>query len=333
MTVIDEAERLQTYHPFDQDVLDDVSEVAERQRSQTWEEVRTQLPNTEYFTPDGGKTIEVLDIKPKGGHDQTQVYHAPMGNGLDENITTRIAALAASQPNTRIITVGNPGAPGQNSNKLKVAQLLGVWMGDLRAAVDPTLQYLAKNGVETATHIGYSYGADKAATAAQHAGQYDQEVPRGILMEPASVKKRSMIGLASDFGSSAKALDTYVQATASDAYREARKLADKRNHGLTGYVLGLARLSNIAISHALATDQFEHRVDKALSEQDEMKVDVVWGSESELSIDSLVLDIVDRLQTQYSHRRVRGTVVHGQKHAMGDDIFLHAALILQSLKK
>ena len=333
MSNTDEAERLRAYHNFDDDVLERVSEVAGNQRSESWDSLNAQLPANKVFTPTNGKPIEVLDIVPRADYDGTHVYHLPMGNALDENMTTRVAALAAAEPTKRVIAVGNPGSPGHGKGKIKARDFRSVWSGDLRAVVDPTLQYLNSQGIDTATHIGFSYGADRAAASAQYADRYDQQVPQGILMEPASIKERSLLGLAGDFGSTAKALDGYVQAAASPAYLEARKLAEKSGHGLFGYTLGLARMSNLAIAHALAKDGFEGRVDFALTAQPEMTVDIIWGSESELALHGLMLATTAKLIEKYGVDRVRATELEGQKHAMGDDIFLHTAMVLQSSKK
>ena len=330
---ISEQERLRQYGEFDSSVLDAVSEVADHQRSTTWNQLRSEIPETIIFNPDTNKPISVLDIVPRGDYESTQVYHLPMGNALDENMVTRVATLAAAQPTKRIIAVGNPGSPGQGGGKILVAKFGEVWRGDLREAVEPTLQYLKSQGIDTATHVGFSYGADKAAASARYAQNYDQQVPQGVLMEPASVKERSILGLAGDFGKTAKALDGYVQAANSPAYLEARKLAEKRGHGLFGYTLGLGRLSNLAIAHALAKDGFEGRVKDALVAQPEMTADIIWGSESELAIHGLMVGLTARLISEYGSGRVKATEIAGQKHAMGDDIFLHTALVLQSVKK
>lgn len=333
MTTVNEAERLADYHPFDQDVLDTVAEVADRQRRQTWPEMRYRLPSKTLFEPIGGKVIELLDIRPRWGSEATQVYYLPMNNGLDENMSARVATFAAAQPDTRIIAVGNPGAPGQKSNRLHLKDLPAVWKGNLRPTVDPILQYLDANEIGPATHIGYSWGADKASAAAQHADTYDQEVLQSILMEPAGVKERSLIELGKAFASSAEPLGAYVEAANSQAYQEARDAAWETNRGAKhGYDFGLVRLSNIAVARALSRDMFEQRVDEAMDRQEEMKVSIVWGSESELAINSLMSDIVRRLKENHGHL-VTGTAIEGQKHAMGDDIFLQTALILQSLKK
>lgn len=332
MPAINEAERLRSYYTFDEDILERVGEVADNQRNTTWDALSARLPDNKIFIPANGKPIEILDIVPRADYDGTHVYHLPMGNALDENMTARVATLAAAEPARRIIAVGNPGSPGQGGGRIKARDFNSVWSGDLRAAVDPTLQYLHSQNIDVATHIGFSYGADRAATAAQYADKYDQQVQQGVLMDPASVSERSLLGLAREFGSTAQALDVYVQAAASPAYLEARKLAEERGHGLLGYTLGLVRMSNLAIAHALAQDGFEGRVDAALTAQPEMLADIIWGSESELALRGCMLATTARLTEKFGIDRVRATELVDQKHAMGDDIFLHTAMILQSTK-
>lgn len=332
MTQKEETQRLLEYHNFDPDVLGVVSSVAEQHRGQSWDSFSSRLPENTTFPVQGGKPIEVLDVGPRSDNEGVQVYYSSMGNGLDENMRNRVGILSAAEPTKRIIAIGNPGAPGQGSGKLRVRDLLDVWSGDLRATVDPSLQYLHSHGIESATHVGHSFGADKAEAAAEYADKYDQEVPQTIAIDPASVKERGLIGLSKAFGSTPEALDAYVQAADSKTLLEARRLAEKRGHGMAGYVLGLARLSNVAIAHALTKPGFEGRVDKALQAQAEMRADIIWGTDSELAINELMRGITQRLIDKYGNKRIGATPIQGQRHLMVDDVFLHTALVLQAAK-
>lgn len=331
MPYLSEPERLTQYYDFDHDVVERVGEVADRMRLQTWGDISEKLPQLKTFDSPGNKSAEVLDIRPIE-YDETQVYHLPMGNTLDPNMSLRIAALAEAEPNKRIIVVGNPGSPRHGKGKTKVSDFPTIWKGDLRPAIDSTLRYLDSESIDTVSHIGFSYGADRAITAAQYANSYDQQVPQSVLMEPASVKSRNLIKLTTDFGSTASVLEGYVKSADLPATDEAIKLSAEQSHGVAGYIVGLARLSNIAIAHALARGSFEKRTDLALTAQPEMQADIIWGSESELAINGLVQNLTQRLIDKYGLDRVRGTVLEGQKHAMGDDVFLHTALVLQGLK-
>jgi hypothetical protein len=125
-------------------------------------------------------------------------------------------------------------------------------------------------------------------------------------------------------------MEGYIQAAASEPYVEARRQADATNHGTIGAV-GLLRPSNVAIAHALSQDGFEGRVAGALNAQAEMRTDIIWGTESELATHGAMLGVTRRLHDQYGDR-VRATALEGQTHAMNCDIFLQAAIILQSQK-
>lgn len=328
-----EAERLEGYYPFDLGIADIVGEVAERQRHSSWASVEGSLPDTKIFRDIGGsalssKAIEVIDFIPDD-YLGAQMHHLPMGNTLDKNMLMRLATLSAVQPDMRIIGVGNPGSPGRGHGKLSTQQSLQVWSGDTRPLVDLPLRYLKAQGIEEVEHFGYSYGADKAAGAAKYSSQYDQRVTRGIFMEPAAVRMRGIIELSVAFNSTAAALDGYVQAANCGAYDEARKQAAKQSFGLTGYSLGLLRPTNIAISHVLSQDGFENRVSEALDSQDTMTTSIVWGTESELAIDETMQAISGSLAMRFEDR-VKALPIQGQRHAMGDDIYLLAALMLQA---
>ena len=62
-----------------------------------------------------------------------------------------------------------------------------------------------------------------------------------------------------------------------------------------------------------------------------MRSTIIWGSESELSEPSKLSTVSDRLQEKYK-TRVSSIEMPGQKHAMGDDLYLHTAMVLQALK-
>lgn len=319
-----EVSRLRAYHDFDATVLERVAAVADAQRATNWPAIQDQLPDTHIFTPVGGKPIEVLDIIPDKGYDGVHVFHLPMGNGLDANMQLGIATLAAAEPTKRIIAAGNPGAPGQNSGRLRLEDLGVVWQGDMRPTVDPLMQYLAQAGIEQALHSGGSCGADRAATAAALAERYDHEVNGLVLMEPASVERRSLLQIARQFASCAPPMADYVDAAASQPYYEARQIAE-----VPTWAVGLLRASNIAIAHALAQDGFEERVRAAMDARPNAPAAIWWGTESELATDGVMRGVTQRLADTYGER-VLAVPLAGQKHAMNCDVFLQAAIVLES---
>ncbi|HET8992051.1 MAG TPA: hypothetical protein VFN31_03405 [Candidatus Saccharimonadales bacterium] len=327
-----EIERLNSYYPFDEDVLHIVSDVAEAQRNSDWQTIAGKLPEPQIFIPENGNPIQVLDISPKD-YETTQVYNLPMGCGLDASMTMRVATLASTQPTKRVIAIGNPGGPGANYGSLSREDRQALSKGNMRPVIEPMFQYLNSQKLSEAVQVGYSYGADKAAAAAFYAANYDQVVPKAIFMEPASVVPRSIVDLGLAFKASADGLDEYIEATASPAYLEARKLAEKSGHGFAGYAGGLMRLSNIAIAKSLCYPSFWPHVSGALDQNENMKADLVWGTKSTISPDKSMRHQLRQPNKFYDHlQRVRTLVIEGGKHAMGDDIFLLSALVLQCAK-
>jgi pimeloyl-ACP methyl ester carboxylesterase len=254
-----------------------------------------------------------------------------MGNPLADHMQLRLATLAATEPDKRIIGVGNPSGPRQGIGTLRFKELRKVWDGDLRPTVDPILRYLSSQAIETAVHIGYSYGADKAASATEYSDSYDLQVSNGVFMEPVGIRTRKLLELGKDFYRSGSELDNYVNAADSNPVIEAASAAAEKSHGLRGFALGLLRLSNIAIEHALTKPLFDTRVIRSLKSQDSMEATVVWGSESEISTHSYMLNVIKDLKHKFNNR-IKTITLENQKHAMGDDIFLHTALVMQSLQ-
>ncbi len=327
-----EIERLSAYYPFDEDVLQAVSDVAEHQRKLDWQSIAGKLPEPIIFSPENGNPVEILDIAPKD-YDSQQVYHLPMGCGLDASMTMRVATLASAQPSKRIIAIANPGGPGAAFGSLSKEDRRSLSKGDMRPVVGPVFKYLNSQKLSEVVQVGYSYGADKAAAAAFYAPDYNQVVPKGIFMEPASVIPRSIIDLALAFNASADGLDDYIEATASPVYLEARKLAEKSGHGFAGYVMGLMRLSNIAIAKALCYPCFWTHLSGSLEQNKDMKADLVWGSDSTISPDKSIRYQFKKPNKFYDHlERVRTLVIEDGKHAMGDDIYLLSAMVLQCSK-
>lgn len=324
------AERLSQIHAFDPSILERVGEVADRNADLSLGEflATNQIPDVGHYKPDHGKKIEILDIIPNQDYEKVLVYHEAMATALDRNAVMHVAAIALAAPDIRVIAVGNPGRPTQGYGKVRLIDQHKVWVGDLRPIIDPTLQYLNSQGVENVTHAGFSYGADKVAAAATYSEQYDQCVVGGVFMDPVAIKHRGMLRLAKAYASTEKYLEQYIEASGSTAYLEARK----ESGGLLGYIIGLSRLTNIAIAHTLSGDGFESRLDAALTAQPEMRSHVMWGTESELSINSLMNDLTDRLQAKYGTNRLQTIRLIGQRHAMCDDIFLNAAAVLQAVE-
>ncbi len=326
-----EADRLAAYHPFDQDVLERVSEAAEYHRSITdWRDIDSQLPGNQVFMPTSGLPVEVLDINPDGA--DTLVYHSSMGNGLDAGLRSSLFVVAMVKPETRIVAFGNIGGPGRGLGKLSKEDRETVRSGYYRPVIEPGLQYLKRQGVEQVAHVGHSYGVPLSLTASEYASNYDQFVTDVVAIDAPDPLNRSLPDLALSFAKTGGPLKAYVKAANSPAFNQARKHAGRKSFWLAGYGLGLVRPTNVAAAIALTHGKHEVSANRALRNEEYMRLHDVWGTLSELAINQLMVEATDRLITSYGPDRVTATAISGQKHNMVNDPFLHAAIIAQNTK-
>lgn len=324
-------ERLNGYYDFNEAISTKVGAVAEMQAGLSYEEylAASGIAEPFIFNPDGGKPVRILDIRPSVDFDESKarVMHLAMGNDVDPNQIYQAATVFSADPDTRLIAVGNPAAPGLGYGKLSFADSGLVAKGDLRPVIDPVMKYVEREGITDVEHVGFSYGASRVPVAMKYAAHYEHQAD-GVAIDPADVKDRgfklkAMLSLAADFGSTAGPLEDYVQASGIPAFLEARK----HSPNLVMYSLGILRASNLAIASALAGDYYQKRATDALEAQPDRKLHTFWGSESELAIDGLLQQITTNLQDRFGER-APATRLIGQKHNMVNDIHLQAALVL-----
>jgi hypothetical protein len=333
------SERLQSYYPFDHDVLEAVAAAADQQNKQSFTEIAESFDidnSLVTFVPEGSdKPLQVLTLQPEGDFDETQanVYHTPMGNAATTNMIMRSMRLFAANPTEQLILVGNPSAPGNGAGRLSLKDSRQAHSEhSLRPFVEPLIRQLGAQGVRSVNHLGFSYGADKAATASHVSDDYGIKVRNGVFVEPASVERQNILKLAQRFGSAFPPLERYVEQTGSEPYRQARA-SENMAAMLLGSV-GLLRASNLAIAATLANGGFEHRVRQALAAQPDMRVAIGWGTASELADDQAMTAAVDRMTSDFGGHRIKTPIrLEGMHHAGENDIDLHAAIMLQGLKK
>lgn len=320
------AARLEQYNAFDQEVIGRVAAVAEDQlRTDDYRSFITNYVLGDTLTENDARNATILDIRPRE-HDPKAalMIHLAMGQPLDPNNLYQIATIAAVNPNIRIITKGNPSGIGYAKQSLNREQREQASRGNFRPLTEPLMRFAEENGIESVDQYGYSFGADLAMNAATTAELY---TPHVIVVEPASVVKRSLIGLGLAFGRSNSALQEYVDLS-GPAFAAARK----ESLGLPGFGVALARLSNLAIERGLSQGIFHGRTNEAMSAQPEMKATIAWGTESELSVDSVNTEIIRSLRSTYGSQRVHDIQLEGQKHALANDVYLQAALVAQGLR-
>lgn len=330
--------RLKQYYDFDETVLEAVTSAAAVQNTKSYEEQADGYglaDGPEVVTLSGsGRALEVLKLIPAADYDETsaRIYHTPMGNPVSRNMGMRAMRMFAADPTQQLIVVGNPFGVRSNSGTLTVRDSVdSLRTKSLKPHVEPVLEYLENQKVRTTEQLGYSYGADKAAATAGAADEHGITVPAGVFVEPSSVAKRSLLALAQAFGKTNAPMAAYVEQTGSQPYRDVR--SEDSMLGLVAYSAGLLRMTNIAIVASLAHGGFDGRVRSGLDTQPDMHVAIGWGTESELTDDVEAAKLTDRLTVEYGNDRIATLRLQGMHHAGGEDIDLHAAIMLQGLRR
>ncbi len=330
------AERLQGYYAFEEGVLEAVAACAEREHDASYQDLAKAYgigdrPDTSWPLEDDN-SIQYWHIAPRTDYDNSKVrvYFAPMGNPADENMAMRGMRLFGADPSVPLMIAGNPAGIKNGGATIERAHHADLRNGDFRAAVDPVLAHLAHNKVTRIETIGFSYGADLAAEAATQAERFDILAESGVWMEPASVATRGLWHLASDFRRSEAPLEGYIAQTDSPALVEAREKSAE-HMGFVRWAGGLLTHTNRSIAKGIAKGNYIHRVRSALDAQPELSATVAWGELSELSTPTKLNLVVQKLQQSYGGR-LHGMELRGMHHAGGDDIDLHAAIVLQGLR-
>ncbi len=333
------SERLPQYYAFDETILENVDRAAHDQNALSFLDLADDYGiggGAERVRPySDSRTVEYLHIKPQEDYDETRVrlYQAPMGIPADASTAMRAIRLFGAEPSTQLMVVGSPSLIGNRSNLLQRQSFKEVAQGDLRPAVRPVLEHLSELGIVRAQILGYSYGADAGAAFGQAANEYDIEIDKSVLMEPAGTETRSLKQLVIDFQTGDAAVQGYVDATESQSLFEARNVNASAIASTVGFLRwagGLLRGSNIAITKGLGVGTFADTAAAALEAQQHSKIAVVWGSKSEM----VHADAIDQVLHELTHHfpdRVVGMEMKGMHHGGGDDIDLHAAMALQGL--
>jgi hypothetical protein len=278
-----------------------------------------------------GRPVEYLHIMPNVEHDpsRARVLHSGMATQLTEVSAMKAMRLFEADPGTQLIMFGNPGGIGRPAGKVALHELRRVWHGDFSPLNEPGVRLLGKLGVHTAEQIGYSYGADKAANATVVCAAHGIDVPKQVLLDPASTVDRGLRRLFNAFQSGGASLDRYA-GTAGPPMLEARTLAQT---SFLSRRSGLLRATNIAIAHTLATPTFSNRVSAAMAAQPTLRSVIAWGDQSELADNGALTAVTQDLRAKYGRDRIDSFVIPGMHHAGGEDIDLHTAMVLEGLDR
>lgn len=324
------SKRLYDAQVFDAEIIEAVTRVATDQDISYREfKERYKVAPLERYKPTGLPAVQVLDLKPRIAYDVStaSVLHLPMANGLTRNKIFRAGILHLADPSQRLIVFANPGIPLRDSSgKPRLRHLPKVARGDLAPVVASSLAYLEAQHITSIVQYGYSFGADRALALAAEAAAHSIRVDKSVVADPASIKRRNLLRLVRDFNAGGKSLKKTLQAVDSRLLRDSRPRSSEHPLLVMGSLL---RPANLAVARALSKGGFEGRLRAALQAQPDMKVQLVWGGESELSDDSIMQALADEYARIYP-KRVAHTRIANHNHSMADDVALHAAIMLQA---
>lgn len=317
-------EYLKSYYDFDEAILDGLERVAHDHKDKTFAQVADKYHldhSVRLVTPPGAaKPIEVATLLPAGDYDHTEgieIEHAAMGGPVDNNALYKMIVRHEADPTRPRMLVGNPSGPGQGYGKLTLAEARKVaCSGDLAPTVGATLSHAKAAGAVSLHHVGYSLGAHKALTAIEQAPAYGLEVRQSALIEPVGY---GGINLLKRFFATGAQAETFVNQSNSTAYYDARE-----SLSMVRYGIGLLRLTNLAIGAALMRGDFKDRALQIFPEHAE-KIWVAAGEESELAKSDELENICEITNARFAR-------IQTMPHAGGEDVYLHAALMLQGTR-
>lgn len=322
-------ERLVT-HDFDQDIIDDVAQIAERHQSgTTWDNYQATagFPTPTVFEPKHGKCIEVWDRVPKD-HDDTLVVYSSSTNPLNANILFRYSVLAEALPNTRLIAFGSPAGIGRKAGRVALKDLTILGNGDYGPTIESPLAYLRDSRVGVSCQQGLSLGAEKVMSAAIHAERFDHQVTQTVLIEPGSAVRLTHREMLNALTNSYSRVADYQRTSESPVYQDAIANSMARLKGRLWY----CSPTNIGIFAAMTRGGLDKKLDTVLRSDSNIKASVIWGEESELAIHAKMQEILAHLITLHGKERLSAMPLKGQGHALGNDVYLHAAATLQALR-
>ncbi len=314
---------------FDPEVLLQVQDIAEQQSDLSYAELLAQN-HIDSLVEQTAEGLYYVQINPTSEYDERRrrVYFTPMATPPDENMLVRALRWFPAQADVPLLIVGSPAGLKLPSQRLSANERSALKQGDLAATVVPLLRHLEARSVEQADFMGFSFGADRALTAARDAHLHGVNVGRAIWAEPVRIVERSLLALARSFGSAGDHLEAAIARSETTALLEA---VNRSDIGMARYIGGLLRPTNIAIARGLTRDTFEADAKKAKLHQPDMTATLAWGQRSEISLDGPMQVLSQELRHAYGVHNFNALSIPRMRHADGDDLNLHAAIMLQGL--
>jgi hypothetical protein len=328
---LDTADRLRKYDVFSKNTINFIAAFANtQQKYKTYQQFfeAANIPEPILYRTENGRGVPVVDIAAKKPNSKgTIVMHLPMANSLDPNQLFQVATIVATNPAYRVIAFGNPNAAPffyTEQNLSFIDRFKIAFTKNNQALVAAELDYLHKNNVQNIYHLGYSYGALKAVTESFYSKPGSL---KGIILVDPVAKPRPVYTLLHDFQATMQPMDDYVNRTQLQIFVDARAAAARFYKGSAG----LRRQINIAIGFMLARTDFVSVLHKVLQKHPEISATVAWGSESELGDDENMKSALKDCSNQQGP--VKQIRLSGDKHALANDVHLHAAIVHEALLK
>lgn len=324
--------RLTAYGVFSDETLDFVAEKAQAQREfSTYQKFFASVgmpKEPTFFMDDSGRGVFLVDLDARAAKEKgVMVVHLPMNNSLDTNQLYQVAWLAYVYPEYRVIAFGNPsGAPFRlKEQRFSFADWMRMsFTKHRRASVGVELSYLTSQGIHSAVHIGFSYGAIKALLLTSYAPI--GAVEKLIILDPVS-HPRNPLRLLSDFNKTSRRLAEYVNRTGLKTFLDARADAART----VDYNGGLLSSPNIAIGLMIARVNVHDILVHCLQRDPSLRVFAAWGTKSELSDDMRMQATVSGVQEEVSPKRIHGQPLKDDSHAFANDLHEFAALVNTAL--
>lgn len=324
--------RLQAYGVFSDTTLRTVEGVAKEQEAYaTYQDYFASLnmPKPHVFMGTKRCGVPVVDIPSRQKISEgTVVIHLPMSNPLDPNQLFHIATIASALPAYRIISFGNPsGKPYKyRSQNRSLRQLFKTALtNDQRSLISPEVEYLRKQNITRAHHVGYSYGAHKALIEARYLQA--REIASLTLVDPVA-HPRGLRQLIRDFKSTFTPMGKFVNRTGLQIFFDARRDTSKSGHHMTA----LRRPVSVALGILMARFDMMPKLGALLAVHPTLYVSVTWGSKSELGNDAHMQAGLSELAGKYPGR-VQSLRLKDDEHALANDIHLYAAIVHESLER
>ncbi len=331
------AANLDHYEIFSQEIIDRLDNVAERLENLTYNQATRKFNISESSITthlhDGYYPAQLFDVIPKDDYDSTLVIQAEFSSNIDPNTIMHLIPLIGSLPTTRIIAFGRPSWSNRPNNFLYPQQRQNVSQGIFKDLAIPTLSYLKYNPrepIEKAIHAGFSLGGDIVPEIPIHAHTFDHSVDAIISADGVTGTQRRFAKLVLDFMSVELNAAKYTKEVSTPSFKDARRIAKSDRDFYPTVVLP----SSIAIAKGLALGGMEQRLDKALSynSSKHMKA-VIFNCELSELADRKTMDrIRSSLANKHGSDRVLGLALNGLHHAVNDQIYANAAIILQGME-